>query len=213
MSREPRETDGPSEPSHKGQSLARTIICDLSISAIAWSKPILIGIFGLPCSGKTEVAAWLGARFPFVILSTDAIRLTYDLPSGPATHDVMYAIVDELLPHNLGLIFDGIHTSRSDRERLRQFAAKHDAECELIFTKADLSTIQQRLEDRANDPDATTAQMKYVIIPEHFARIASYLELPDDSETFWCVDTSSNSIANQLAPLMSRLSKVSPMIE
>jgi len=199
--------DGITEPSHKGLDLTRRIIGSLNIPPITWPQPILIGIFGLPCSGKTELAAWLGARFPFVVLSTDAIRLTYGLPSGPATHEVMYAIADELLPHNLGLIFDGIHASRSDRERLREFAAKHHATSDLIYTTANLSIIHKRLEERANDPDATRAQMKYVITPEHFARIASYLELPDNSEMLWYVDTSSDSIAEQLTPLTSRLNK------
>jgi len=87
-----------------------------------WSKPFLIGIFGLPGTGKTELARWLSLPYPLIVLSTDALRLHYQLGSGPATHEVMYGVAAKLLPRNTGLIFDGMHMGRINRTQLRRFA-------------------------------------------------------------------------------------------
>jgi tRNA A37 N6-isopentenylltransferase MiaA len=64
------------------------VLADLALPLPSWREPLLITITGLPCTGKTEIARHLAAHFPLVMLSTDAIRLTYGLPSGPSAHAV-----------------------------------------------------------------------------------------------------------------------------
>ncbi len=60
------------------------ILADLSLPSRCWQEPMLIGIFGLSCTGQTEVEHYLAAQHPLVVLSTDALRLHYHFPSGPA---------------------------------------------------------------------------------------------------------------------------------
>ncbi|HEY0070745.1 MAG TPA: AAA family ATPase, partial [Chloroflexia bacterium] len=108
------------------------LLADLPIEAVRWSRPVLIGIMGLPGAGKTEIANYLAERHPLVKLSTDSIRLKYGLASGPATHDVMYQVAGKLLPKNAGLILDGIHLGTRDRDRLRRVADEHEAYAAII---------------------------------------------------------------------------------
>lgn len=157
-----------------------------------WRVPVLIGVFGLPGTGKTETTHSLATRYPLLALSTDAIRLRYQLASGPVTIDVMYAVAAALLPRNAGIIFDGIHMRRVDRLRLRQFAADSHADCAFIHTIANSAVIEERLEERRRNTEQTRAEGKFVIAPDHFARIASWLEAPTDEEGIWQVDTSAN---------------------
>jgi hypothetical protein len=57
--------------------IARQVLADLPLPAAQWPWLVLIGIFGLPCTDKTEITRFLAARYPLIALSTDAIRLRY----------------------------------------------------------------------------------------------------------------------------------------
>jgi len=109
----------------KMQETASRVLADLTLPLNSWRQPVLIAITGLPCTGKTEIAAYLGAHFPLIVLSTDAIRHTYGLASGPSAHPVMYEVAAVLLKDNVGLIFDGIHLGRRDRDEARAIAHRH----------------------------------------------------------------------------------------
>ncbi len=175
------------------------ILADLTVPPSRWRAPVLIGVFGLPGTGKTETARYLAQRFPLVALSTDAIRLRYQLPSGPATHDAMYGVAATLLSRQVAVLVDGIHLGRRDRLRLRQVAAQHGAQSALIFTTARPAVVEARLQARQRDQEQTVAEGKFVITPGHFARIASYLELPTADEAVWYVDTSDGDLGARLA--------------
>lgn len=73
------------------------VVADLASPPIAWHRPVLVAITGLPGTGKTELATCLAAHFPLIVLSTDAIRRAYGLPSGPSAHGIMYAVAAALL--------------------------------------------------------------------------------------------------------------------
>jgi hypothetical protein len=65
--------------------LANTIISDLKIPKMRWKTPVIIGIFGVPCAGKTQVAHYLTDHHPLLRLTTDELRLRYGFDSGPDT--------------------------------------------------------------------------------------------------------------------------------
>ena len=119
--------------------IAQQVLADLPLPAAQWPRPVLIGIFGLPCSGKTEITRFLAARHPLIALCTDAIRLRYNLTSGPDTHAVMFELVDALLPRGYGVILDGIHLGRKDRDRVLGVAQRHDARCWMMYATAGLA--------------------------------------------------------------------------
>jgi predicted kinase len=155
-------------------SVAADLLASLNPPRERWQRPVLVGIFGLPGAGKTEAAGWLAGRLPLVLLTTDAVRLRYGLPSGPAAHAVMAAVAATLLPSGMGVIFDGIHLARRDRLAFRELARRHQADSALLHVTARPGVIAERLAARLSAPDRTAAEGKYVITADHFARIAAY---------------------------------------
>ena len=88
---------------------------------------------------------------------------------------------------------------------VRGFARAHDAHLELIYTVAEEKIIRQRLDARTRDGDQTRREGKFVITPEHFARIASFLEPPEPYDGVVKVDTTNGEITPQLEPLVRHL--------
>ncbi len=183
-------------------SVSQRILSQLDSLQVAWRDPVLAGVMGLPCTGKTELSTRLAARFPLVVLATDQIRLAHNLPSGPAAHDVMRTVASVLLRRRISVVFDGIHLSKSHREGLRDFAEAHAARFELIYMTATAPVIEARLRAREASSAETSAGGKFVISPEHFDRIRQYLEPPTAGESAWTIDTSNpDEQAGHLAPL------------
>jgi predicted kinase len=167
---------------------------------------VLVSLFGLPGAGKTTLAQQLAARYPFLLLSTDRLRLHYGFQSGPATLAVMFQVADELLPQRMGLIFDGIHLQRQSREAVRRLAERHQATLFFVFATAPLAVLEQRLPARVANPAETTAAGKFVITREHFLRIVSYLEPPDPVEQdVFMIDTAGAQTEQQLVELHQQL--------
>ena len=73
----------------EASSCTARVLSNLTLPVERWVKPVLIGIFGVPGAGKTEVARYLSHRHPLLILSTDALRLQYGFESGLVTRQVM----------------------------------------------------------------------------------------------------------------------------
>ena len=172
-----------------------------------WQKPILIATFGLPAAGKTTVSALVKHQYPLVVLSTDILRLTYGFPGGPATLETMRHVAARLLADRRSVLFDGIHMMQANRDELRTFGASCHVLVRFIYVSACPETITRRLQERLKQPDETTREGKFVITPEHFARIAQHLEIPlGETDTTW-VDTSLEyvSVETQLQPLFSEL--------
>jgi predicted kinase len=174
------------------------VLSDLTFPPQRWVKPVLIGTFGVPGAGKTEVARYLSHRHPLLILSTDALRLQYRFESGLVTRQVMDHLAIQLLPQRIGMVFDGIHLGRKDRRAVVQLAHACQADALLLYVVADPAVIEQRLQTRMEQPAIVAAERKFVITPEHFGRIVSYLEPPTDDEAVKTVDTSQDCIAAQL---------------
>jgi predicted kinase len=182
-------------------SYAARVLSDLTLPTQRWVKPVLVGIFGVPGAGKTEVACSLSRRLPLLNLSTDALRLQYGFESGLVTRAVMDRLAIQLLPERVGIIFDGIHLGRKDRRAVVQVAQDCQAEAFLLYVVADPTVIEQRLQTRIEQPARIAAERKFVITPEHFGRIVSYLEPPTDDEAVITIDTSHGDIAAQLDPV------------
>ena len=58
---------------------------------------------------------------------------------------------------------------------MRDFARQHRAHLEIVQTVAAPEVIAHRLKLREDDPERTTREGKFIVAPDHFDRIASYL--------------------------------------
>ena len=166
------------------------ILQNLTLPENTWSQPCLIATFGFPGAGKTSIATEISQRYPMVCLSTDAIRLKYHFSSGPETLVAMKMVAELLFASGHSLIFDGIHMMRQNRDELRQFGRENNVQVRFVHVVAAPDVIQERLNQRAADPDATAKAGKFVITNEHFQRIISYFESPDGEHDVIEVDTS-----------------------
>jgi predicted kinase len=181
------------------------LLAELPLPPAQWRPPVLIGLFGLPGAGKTTVTQWLARRHPLVLLSTDALRLRYGLPSGPATLAVMEHVAHGLFARGASVVFDGIHLGRKQRLSFRDLGRQCGAVTWLLYVTAPPAVIEARLQARLAAPEQTVAEGKFVITPEHFVRIAAYLEPPTDDEDVLRVDTATGSLDAPLAPLDAQL--------
>jgi predicted kinase len=191
----------------KGLAVIERVLSELVIPSTRWSTPVLIGIFGVPCAGKTEVARYLEHRYPLLVLSTDALRLRYGFESGIDTRQVMDQVAAQLLPQQVSIVFDGIHLRRKDRQAVRQLADAHQVDVYLIYVVADADLVEQRLQARMQRAAEVTAEGKFIIPPEHFNRIVSYLEPPTPNEATIVVDTSHDQWDEQLDSLNQLLQR------
>ncbi len=187
------------------QAIVDAIVDALPSLSKKWSTPLLIGVFGLPATGKTELTRWLASHYPLIALSTDALRLRYRLASGPATHEVLYNVAARLLPLHTGIVFDGIHMGRIHRRQMGQFAEHYGGQSLLVHTVASPDVIAARLEARRKDEQKTISEEKFVISHEHFIRIARMLEEPLPEEGVWRIDTAQEDTDAVTAPLQQRL--------
>jgi predicted kinase len=187
--------------------ITERVLADLIMPPARWGTPTLMAIFGVPGAGKSEVARNLAHHHPLLVLSTDALRLRYGFESGLVTRRVMDQVAAQLLPQRISIIFDGIHLARKDRQAVKELAEAHQAKAYLIYVVAEPDVIEQRLQARMQMPERVAAEGKFVITPEHFARIVSYLELPTADEALIIVDTSHNTLDDQLDQLNQQLQK------
>jgi predicted kinase len=186
--------------------LADRLLPDLPTHVGRWRSPVLVAFWGLPGTGKSALAEALAERLPLTLLSTDALRLRHGLPSGPATHELIYALAAPLLHSRGGVLWDGIHPTRAHRAAVRAFAERHGAHPELVQTVASDATIRECLAARAAAPAETTAEGKFVITPEKLAQLAAWHEPPGpDEPAGLVVDTTERTPAALLAPLIARL--------
>ncbi len=189
---------------------ADDILNELTIPPVRWKKPVLLGICGLPATGKTTVAEHLARLYPVVVLSTEAIRLKYDFASDPETLEVICAVADKLLARDRAVVIDGVYLNIAGRATTQALADKHEAFYRVIHTIATPALIEERLQARMDAPEATEKSGKFVITPEHFQRIKGSFQPPTRDEPALVVDTSDNEVANELEPLSERLYALHP---
>jgi predicted kinase len=188
--------------------IARCVLAEVPAHADRWRQPVLVALMGLPGTGKSVIAAHLASRLPLTVLSTDAIRLHHGLPSGPATHAVIYEVAAALLAAHGAVVWDGIHPTLRHRATVRAFAADHGAHFELVHTVADDATVRARLDRRAADPVTTAAEGKFVITPEKLTQLAAWLEPPGSDEPFTLIDTTDGPLGGGLEALEQRLGRL-----
>jgi predicted kinase len=168
---------------------ANDLIAHLSLPDPRPRDPVPIARFGLPGSGKSTLARLLVSRLPLALLCTDEIRQRYGLPPGPATHAVMDEAAATLLGRGIGIVWDGIHLARRDRDRLRTFAHEHRTPGRIIFVTASEETIRRRLAERRRTPAEDLPTGIFAVTPAHFRRVASDREAPTPDEDVHTVDT------------------------
>jgi predicted kinase len=124
--------------------------------ATADSSPIrrggsLLLLVGLPGSGKSSIVDHLAHHLPFVVISTDAIRLhmqastLYTAAAMERVYDVCYALIVRRLNNGQRVVFDASNYLAARREHVTQLAESCGATVATATIQAAQETIRQRL--------------------------------------------------------------------
>ncbi|MGC8873598.1 MAG: YegS/Rv2252/BmrU family lipid kinase [Chloroflexia bacterium] len=114
----------------------------------------LVLFCGLPGTGKSHLARQLAARLPFVVVSSDEIRLwLFPEPrQTPEEHAVVHrtchALTEELLDAGHSVIVDATNCRHRHRERYYRLAERCGARLMIVQTTAAPDVVRARLEKR-----------------------------------------------------------------
>lgn len=184
--------------------VSQQILTSLAIPVRRFDRPPLVVVFGLPYSGQTEIARYLAQEYKLVFMSTDWLRIRFGFSSGPQTREAMYQIAENLLSQGIGIVWDGIHLGKADRDEMRNFAKKTQAKIVLIHTTAPRELIDTRLQERCSDLQKAKSEGKYPVTKEHFAVVATYLEKPLSSEEVITIPTLAENPAENIKPFKAQ---------
>lgn len=116
----------------------------------------LLMMVGLPGTGKSSVVEGLAQFMPFVVVSTDSVRLhmrnqpTYTAAEMMLVYEVCYAIIESRLREGQRVIFDASNYLAARREHMMKIAKRAGAPVAVCYVQAAQETIRQRLFKRNN---------------------------------------------------------------
>lgn len=117
-------------------------------------NPALVVVSGLPGTGKSYFCRQLAARFPLVILESDALRKAlFSFPAYQEEENVrlfkaIHELIAELLSRGISLALDATNLEEKNREKLYRIAERARAKLVIVQVKATPELIKQRLEER-----------------------------------------------------------------
>lgn len=153
-------------------------------------RPWLFFFFGVPGSGKSQLAAQLNTMFPSVILSTDQIALQYQLDRSENYH-WCFEIADELTAEFLQQGYSVVLDSNLDKVRLRrkacQMAQSAGASSLGFWVDTKKETLLKRQEDRRSRHDLRGQSLFYVP-EEELDLYEAAIELPEADEPVYRLD-------------------------
>jgi len=139
-------------------------------------RTTLVVLIGLPGSGKTTLATWLGANAEVVVVSRDAIRAAmfpqcaFTLAEKRAAYDAMKAATTIALEQGRSVCTDGItFASQDDREEMAVIAAAAGVRLVWVWCDVPVRIAQQRV---ADDEVTVFADRNPALVTEVAARFA-----------------------------------------
>ena len=154
-------------------------------------KLTLYLMLGYPGSGKTTTSKVIHELTGAVHLWADRIRRerfgtpTYSHQENLELYEHLNELTAELLAAKQSVIFDTNFNFYKDRQKLREIAAQHGAQCQLIWVTTPKSVARERATANAHtQPTRILGDMP----PEQFERMSRNLQPPRDDEQYIEVD-------------------------
>ena len=116
--------------------------------------PVLVGLCGLPGTGKSHFARELVKRTQMLVLETDRLRkiLVAKPKYTPGEHRrvfrACYFLIEEYLGQGLKVLFDATNLTEDFRQPLYHIAEKRGAQLVMVGFIAPQSVVRERLADR-----------------------------------------------------------------
>lgn len=154
------------------------------------NQPRLYLMVGYPGAGKTTVARWIAEQTGAVHLWADVERnKLFSKPiHSEAESDQLYAQLNErtesLLAEGKSVIFDTNFNHYSDRQLLREIAARHHARVIIIWVATPVGIARER----AVHSQIVRNGYDFTMSPAQFDAIAAKLESPRSNEKIIKID-------------------------
>ena len=118
---------------------------------------------GIPATGKSEMARFLGRELGLPVLSKDRIKeLLYDTVGfqsrtekvrlGTASMEIMYDMAEQLMACRQSLILEN-NFENASREGLTRILDRHDYQAVTVLMTGDYPTLYRRFLERNRSPD------------------------------------------------------------
>ena len=128
------------------------------------SRPFLVIITGLPCTGKTTLAVKLSQRLGFPLVHKDGIKeILFDTLGwhdrewsrrlGGATYELQYYFIEILLARGLSLIAESNFDPQYAGQRLADLSRRHNAATVQVLCKTDGHVLLERFRARASSQE------------------------------------------------------------
>ena len=133
---------------------------------------VIVVVFGLMASGKSNRSRALAASLKWPVVHSDAVRKTlaglkptdrvpvdfgqgiYDQDFSTRTYDEMLRQACAHLAAGQSVILDGSYKRAGERARVRQLARGHEARVAFVYCECPPEVARERLGIRLTDPEA-----------------------------------------------------------
>ena len=125
------------------------------VSPVDNGKGFLVGLCGLPGTGKSHFAAALARRVPCLVLGSDRLRKilvsrpVYSRDEHQRVFDAAHALLEELLAQGYRVIFDATNLTERARNPLHEIAARTGTRLILVQFDAPPHVVRRRLARRS----------------------------------------------------------------
>ncbi|MYC28815.1 MAG: ATP-binding protein [Chloroflexi bacterium] len=125
------------------------------VSPVDNGKGFLVGLCGLPGTGKSHFAAALARRVPCLVLGSDRLRKilvsrpVYSRDEHQRVFDAAHALLEELLAQGYRVIFDATNLTERARNPLYEIAARTGTHLILVQFDAPPHVVRRRLARRS----------------------------------------------------------------
>ena len=153
--------------------------------------PTLYALCGLPFAGKSTVARELAEQVGAPIVRLDAINVERGLGldgqpipqrEWERTYAEAYRRLEQALVASSSVIFDHVNFTRAERDRVREIAARHGANVQIVYVSVAVAEARRRLTANRATKDRNDVR------DDDFEMVVRHFEPPDDEpDVVWRV--------------------------
>jgi len=177
------------------------------MSKVMLTRPVLIGLYGYPGSGKTHIARNLSTYIQIAHVDTDRIRSElfetprFDAQESAIVGHLMNYMSEEFLGAGVSVVYDSNTSRLAGRRNLREIARKHKAYFLLVWIQIDSESAYARTQNR----DRRTSDDRYAQPQTRQSFEANIRTMQNPRDEDYLVISGKHSFVTQKNAIVNRL--------